>query len=171
MEPPRCRGKLSGARESQLFFGCITTKMFSKIHLDIATTTEQHYIIRIAVILQKKKKNTHILAHPHVCVFYTTHIASLHSTTLGSAQTECAFLRQQNVSQYRPVQHIDNDHTCTSILKYLARTRPALFFKPVASARRSGQEDFQRGTPPVSLASCSISPFLRACISVRNVCY
>ena len=34
----------------------------------------------------------------------------------------------------------------------------------VASARRSGQEDFQRGTPPVSLASCSISPFLRACI-------
>ena len=33
-----------------------------------------------------------------------------------------------------------------------------------ASARRSGQEDFQRGTPPVSLASCSISPFLRACI-------
>ena len=35
----------------------------------------------------------------------------------------------------------------------------------VASARRSGQEDFQRGTPPVSLASCSISPFFRACIS------
>ena len=34
----------------------------------------------------------------------------------------------------------------------------------VASARRSGQKDFQRGTPPVSLASCSISPFLRACI-------
>ena len=34
----------------------------------------------------------------------------------------------------------------------------------VASSRRSGQEDFQRGTPPVSLASCSISPFLRACI-------
>ena len=34
----------------------------------------------------------------------------------------------------------------------------------VASARRSGQEDFQRGTPPVSLASCSISPFLSACI-------
>ena len=36
--------------------------------------------------------------------------------------------------------------------------------RPVASARRSEQEDFQRGTPPVSLASCSISPFLRACI-------
>ena len=34
----------------------------------------------------------------------------------------------------------------------------------VASARRSGQEDFQRGTPPVSLASRSVSPFLRACI-------
>ena len=33
----------------------------------------------------------------------------------------------------------------------------------VASARRSGQEDFQRGTPPVSLASRSISPFPRAC--------
>ena len=38
------------------------------------------------------------------------------------------------------------------------------FEQLVASARRSGQEDFQRGTPPVSLASCSISPFLRACI-------
>ena len=35
---------------------------------------------------------------------------------------------------------------------------------PVASARRSGQEDCQRGTPPVSLASCSISPSLRAFI-------
>ena len=34
----------------------------------------------------------------------------------------------------------------------------------VASARRSGQEELQRGTPPVSLASYSISPFLRACI-------
>ena len=36
----------------------------------------------------------------------------------------------------------------------------------VASARRSGQEDFQRGTPPVSLASRSLSPFFRAC----NIC-
>ena len=34
----------------------------------------------------------------------------------------------------------------------------------VASARRSGQEDFQRETPPVSLASCSISHFFRSCI-------
>ena len=34
----------------------------------------------------------------------------------------------------------------------------------VASARRSGQQDFQRRTPPVSLASRSISPFLSACI-------
>ena len=39
-----------------------------------------------------------------------------------------------------------------------------LSYTAVASARRSGQEDFQRGTPPVSLASRSISPFLRACI-------
>ena len=44
-EPPRGRGRLSGARESQLFFGYITTKMFSKIHLDISTTTEQDYTI------------------------------------------------------------------------------------------------------------------------------
>ena len=46
MEPPRARGRLSGARESQLFFVYIT-KIFSKIHyLDIttaATSTEQHY--------------------------------------------------------------------------------------------------------------------------------
>ena len=47
VEPPRGRGRLSGARESQLFWGYITTKMFSKIHLDIITTTitEQHYSI------------------------------------------------------------------------------------------------------------------------------
>ena len=38
------------------------------------------------------------------------------------------------------------------------------FLRLVASAKRSGQEDFQRGTPPVSLASRSMSPFLRACI-------
>ena len=37
------------------------------------------------------------------------------------------------------------------------------FLKFVASAKRSGQGDFQRGTPPVSLASRSISLFLRAC--------
>ena len=48
-EPPRGRGRLSGARESQLFFGYITTKMFSKIHLDITTTTttDRNYIIRM----------------------------------------------------------------------------------------------------------------------------
>ena len=32
------------------FFGYITTKMFSKIHLDITTTTMQQYIIRIQVV-------------------------------------------------------------------------------------------------------------------------
>ena len=37
-------------------------------------------------------------------------------------------------------------------------------FRTVVSVRRSGQEDFQRETPPVSLASRSISPFLKACI-------
>ena len=37
----------------------------------------------------------------------------------------------------------------------------------VASARRSGQEDFQRETPPVSLPSCWISPFLIACIITK----
>ena len=31
VEPQRGRGRLSGARESQLFWGYITTKMFSKI--------------------------------------------------------------------------------------------------------------------------------------------
>ena len=46
MEPPLGRGRPSGARESQLFFGYIITKMFPKIHLDITTTTaEQHYIV------------------------------------------------------------------------------------------------------------------------------
>ena len=49
VEPPRGRGRPSGARESQVFFGYIITKVFSKIHLDITTTTtEEHYIIKIS---------------------------------------------------------------------------------------------------------------------------
>ena len=57
VEPPRGSGKPSGARESQLFFRYITTKTFSKIHLNITnsttttTTTEQHYMMRIFRIL------------------------------------------------------------------------------------------------------------------------
>ena len=52
VEPPRGRGRPSGARESQLFFGYVVTKIFSKMHLDITiitttTTTEEHYTIRI----------------------------------------------------------------------------------------------------------------------------
>ena len=51
VEPPRGRGRPSGARESQVFFGYNITKLFSKIHLDITTTTttttEEHYRIRI----------------------------------------------------------------------------------------------------------------------------
>ena len=41
--PPLGRGSPNGGRESQLFFGYVTTKIFSKIHLDI-TTAEEHYI-------------------------------------------------------------------------------------------------------------------------------
>ena len=43
-------GRSGGARDSQLLLGYIVTGMFSKIHLDITTrtTTEEHYIIRIA---------------------------------------------------------------------------------------------------------------------------
>ena len=44
VEPLRGCERPSGARESQLIFGYVTTKIFSKIHLDITTTTEQHYI-------------------------------------------------------------------------------------------------------------------------------
>ena len=38
VEPPRGRGRLSGGRESQLFFGYFVTKIFSKILSDITTT-------------------------------------------------------------------------------------------------------------------------------------
>ena len=41
MAPTRDRGRPSGARESQLFFGHVVTKMFSKIHVDITATEEQ----------------------------------------------------------------------------------------------------------------------------------
>ena len=46
-----------------------------------------------------------------------------------------------------PVTHANHEDTLNNV-------------RSVSSARRSGQEDFQRGTPPVSLASCSISPSL-----------
>ena len=49
VEPPRGCGTprlLSGARESQVFFAYIITKIFSNISLDI-TTTEEHDIIWI----------------------------------------------------------------------------------------------------------------------------
>ena len=54
MEPPRGRGRPSGAREPQLFFGyIIIAKKNSKIHLGITTintsTTEEHYRLRIIV--------------------------------------------------------------------------------------------------------------------------
>ena len=47
VEPPRGRGRTSGARESQLFWGYIVTKIFLKIHLDITFTTEENDVIRI----------------------------------------------------------------------------------------------------------------------------
>ena len=50
LEPPRGRGRLSGVRESQLFFGYSTTKIFSKIRLDItnnSATTEELSLIHI----------------------------------------------------------------------------------------------------------------------------
>ena len=56
VEPPRGRARLSGARESQLSFRYITTKIFSKIHLDITTTTtntEHYYIIRMYQVLHQ----------------------------------------------------------------------------------------------------------------------
>ena len=45
-----CRWGSDGDRDSQLFFVCVIAGFFSRIHLDIittTTTTEQHYIIRI----------------------------------------------------------------------------------------------------------------------------
>ena len=54
VQPPRGRGRPSGARESQLF-GYVITKIFSNIHLDMitintTTTTEEHYIIWILLL-------------------------------------------------------------------------------------------------------------------------
>ena len=44
MAAQRGHGRPSENRETQVFFGCVITKMFSKIHLDIITTIEEHYI-------------------------------------------------------------------------------------------------------------------------------
>ena len=52
VEPPRGRGRLSGARESQLFFGyIITTKMFSKMHLDITPTKGNFWYLVLLINL------------------------------------------------------------------------------------------------------------------------
>ena len=44
------------------------------------------------VILNKKKRLRYILAHPHVCVFDSMHMAGWHSTTLESAKNSKASL-------------------------------------------------------------------------------
>ena len=44
VEPPRGRGRPSGARESQLFWGYVTTTYFQRsIWTILRTTTEEHY--------------------------------------------------------------------------------------------------------------------------------
>ena len=43
--PERDRGSLSGARDSQLFFGCVVTKKKSKIQMT-TTTSQACYILR-----------------------------------------------------------------------------------------------------------------------------
>ena len=60
VEPPRGRGRPSGARESQLFFGDIITNMFSKIHLDITSTTPYY---RGALCNLRKDKDCWFVLH------------------------------------------------------------------------------------------------------------
>ena len=69
--------------------------------------------------------------------------------------------------------HSEQRHNCCNLQQRpnssakLLQQSSEKYLDIVASARRSGQKDFQRGTrgtPPVSVASCSISPFFRACI-------
>ena len=48
---PRGRRTPSGARESQLFWGGVITKIFSKILKNATTTTLAYYIIRIYYII------------------------------------------------------------------------------------------------------------------------
>ena len=62
VEPPRGCGRPSGARESQVFLGYIITKMFSKIPLDIitSTATEEHYIMRIPYCIGTSLYNKYI---------------------------------------------------------------------------------------------------------------
>ena len=60
VDPPRGRGRPSGARESQLFFGDIITNMFSKIHLDITSTTPYY---RGALCNLRKDKDCWFVLH------------------------------------------------------------------------------------------------------------
>ena len=46
VESPGDRGRPSEARESQLFLVYVITIIFSKMSLDITTTTERHYMTR-----------------------------------------------------------------------------------------------------------------------------
>ena len=50
--PQRGRGRPSGARESQLFFGSVLTRIFSKIGITVDTTTSQaYYMMRTCLVV------------------------------------------------------------------------------------------------------------------------
>ena len=117
------------------------------------------------------------LSVPLQCI----HHVSMHGLMLVATSLWAHYARQQNRNHYvrtyavpRRVHYTWYSTTVDSQRVFLlfiysvstigVHDISVLYLRVVASARRSGQEDFQRGTPPVSLASCSVSPFFRACI-------
>ena len=84
-----CRGGSGGAREPQLFFGYVITKILSYIHLDIITTTntEEYCIIRISKVVRARlpPSTSHFrVRHPrdsqglsHFSIYYPRHSRGL----------------------------------------------------------------------------------------------
>ena len=135
METSRFHCHRSNIDVLQLFYELILYRSYSQL-----TFTIQTVVLTADVFLLKKN----IFSDD---VFIKSWKTSAPSWKMSAVSTTC-------LNSWNPI---------LQAAWYIRHVRIICFLWTVASARRSGQEDCQRGTPPVSLASCSISPFLRAC--------
>ena len=121
-----------------------------------------HYVFEIICLMQRKALFCYVLVYERRSQGEGYWYQSLDTLKCKTIPYDINRVRRRDVQdpmKSRVLWLINNGPLLLLVYEKSKRTA-----RTVASARRSGQEDFQRGTPPVSLASCSISPFLTACI-------